>query len=56
MVPGIENQIWPLVARGVENVARKNNYTVLLCNTDDDVEPKNAIWCVCAANGWMVSL
>lgn len=38
MVPGIENQIWPLVARGVENVARKNNYTVLLCNTDDDVE------------------
>ena len=24
LVPGIENQIWPLVARGVENVARKN--------------------------------
>ncbi len=37
LVPGIENQIWPLVARGVENVARKNDYSVILCNTDNDV-------------------
>ena len=36
LVPGIENQIWPLVARGVENVARKNDYSVILCNTDND--------------------
>lgn len=38
LVPGIENQIWPLVARGVENVARKNDYSVILCNTDNDVK------------------
>lgn len=38
MVPGIENQIWPLVARGVETVARKKGYVVVLCNTDNDVE------------------
>jgi LacI family transcriptional regulator len=38
LVPGIENQIWPLVARGVENVARKQGYVVVLCNTDNDVE------------------
>lgn len=38
LVPGIENQIWPLVARGVENVARKNDYSVILCNTDNDLK------------------
>lgn len=38
LVPGIENQIWPLVARGVENVARKKDYSVILCNTDNDVK------------------
>lgn len=37
LVPGIENQIWPLVARGVENIARKNDYSVILCNTDNDI-------------------
>lgn len=37
VVPGIENQIWPLVARGVERIARRHNYSVLLCNTDNDV-------------------
>lgn len=36
LVPGIENQIWPLVARGVETVARQNDYSVILCNTDND--------------------
>lgn len=38
LVPGIENQIWPLVARGVENIARKSDYSVILCNTDNDVK------------------
>jgi len=38
LVPGIENQIWPLVARGVETVARQNDYSVILCNTDNDVK------------------
>lgn len=38
LVPGIENQIWPLVVRGAENIARKNDYSVILCNTDNDVK------------------
>lgn len=38
MVPSIENQMFPIVARGVEDTARKNGFTVVLCNTDEDVE------------------
>lgn len=37
MVPSIENQIFPVIARGVEDIARKNGFTVILCNTDEDV-------------------
>lgn len=37
MVPSIQNQIFPVVARGVEDTARKNGFTVMLCNTDEDV-------------------
>ncbi|HYH03383.1 MAG TPA: LacI family DNA-binding transcriptional regulator [Bacillota bacterium] len=38
MVPSIENQIFPVIARGVEDVARKNGFTVILCNTDEDMK------------------
>lgn len=38
MVPSIENQIFPVMARGVEDVARKNGFTVILCNTDEDMK------------------
>lgn len=38
MVPSIENQIFPAMARGVEDVARKNGFTVILCNTDEDMK------------------
>ncbi|GAJ19260.1 unnamed protein product, partial [marine sediment metagenome] len=38
MVPSIKNEIFPIVARGVEDTARKNGFTVILCNTDDDME------------------
>ena len=38
MVPSIENTIFPAIARGVEDTARKNGYTVVLCNTDEDVD------------------
>lgn len=37
MVPSIQNQIFPIVARGVEDMARKNGFTVILCNTDEDI-------------------
>lgn len=38
MVPSIENDIFPAIARGAEDTARKNGYTVVLCNTDENVE------------------
>lgn len=37
IVPSIENDIFPIIARGVEDTARKNGFTVILCNTDDDL-------------------
>jgi LacI family transcriptional regulator len=38
IVPNICNPVFPLVSRGVEDVARKFGYTVILCNTDEDVK------------------
>lgn len=38
MVPSIQNMIFPTITRGVEDTARKAGYTVILCNTDEDVE------------------
>ena len=38
MLPSIQNLIFPTIARGVEDAARKAGYTVILCNTDEDVE------------------
>ncbi|HQH88228.1 MAG: HTH-type transcriptional repressor CytR [Spirochaetes bacterium ADurb.Bin110] len=37
LVPSIHNEIFPVIARGVENVARKKGFTTILCNTDDDI-------------------
>ncbi|MDD2994187.1 MAG: LacI family DNA-binding transcriptional regulator [Pygmaiobacter sp.] len=36
MMPSIENPIFPLITRGVEDEARRCGYTVVLCNTDED--------------------
>lgn len=38
MVPDIQNLIFPVIARGVEDTARKYGFTVVLCNTDEDRE------------------
>jgi LacI family transcriptional regulator len=37
-IPSIQNLIYPDLTRGVEDTARKNGYTVILCNTDENVE------------------
>lgn len=36
MIPSIENLMFPKLTRGVEDEARKNGLTVILCNTDED--------------------
>lgn len=38
IIPNIRNPIYPVVARGVEDAAKKYGYTVVLCNTDEDTE------------------
>lgn len=42
MVPSIQNQIFPVIARGVEDTARRAGFTVILCNTDEDTEVEKA--------------
>ena len=37
IIPNIQNPIFPAVARGVEDEARKAGFTVILCNTDEDL-------------------
>jgi LacI family transcriptional regulator len=38
MIPSIQNMIYPDITRGVEDTARKNGFTVILCNTDENTE------------------
>lgn len=38
IIPNIRNPIFPVVARGVEDAAKKYGYTVVLCNTDEDTD------------------
>lgn len=37
VIPDIRNQFFTSIARGVEDVASKYEYRVMLCNTDEDV-------------------
>lgn len=36
LIPSIENMMFPKLTRGIEDTARRNGYTVVLCNTDED--------------------
>lgn len=38
IIPNIRNPIYPAVARGVEDAAKKFGYSVVLCNTDEDAK------------------
>jgi LacI family transcriptional regulator len=37
IVPDITNPFFPQLARAVEDVTNKSDYTVILCNSDDDI-------------------
>jgi len=41
IMPNIENPFFPSVVKGIEDAAHKNNYNVMLCNTDYDPERMN---------------
>jgi len=38
LIPDITNPFFAEIARGVEDAANKNNFNVILCNTDDKLE------------------
>lgn len=38
LIPDISNPFFPLMARGVEDGAQANKYSVFLCNTDGEIE------------------
>lgn len=42
IVPNINNPVYAMIAQGVETVARVRGYTVVLCNTDDDIQTEIA--------------
>ena len=42
IVPDISNPFFPAIARGVEDVARRHGYALVLGNTDDDAERERA--------------
>jgi LacI family transcriptional regulator len=37
VLPDVSNTFWTTVARGVEDVAHRHDYSVLLCNSDEDL-------------------
>ncbi len=41
LVPDIVNPFFPEIARGAEDRARESSYSIIICNTDDDVEREN---------------
>lgn len=62
VLPSIENLIFPAITKGVEEVARKHGFNVILCNTDEDdqnelayIEKMKTYWIagfiLCSGNG-----
>ena len=44
IIPDIQNPFFPEIARGVEDCARRQGYSIIMCNTDNDkLEEKKAI-------------
>lgn len=41
ILPNISNPFYSNIVKGIEDVAHKNNYTVMLCNTDHDPNRMN---------------
>jgi Bacterial regulatory proteins, lacI family len=46
VISDIENQFFTAMVRGVEDVARRVHHSVVLCNTDEDIEGCRRIACI----------
>ncbi len=38
LMPSIENLVFPIITKGIEDTARKHGFNVILCNTNQDAE------------------
>lgn len=43
VIPNINNSIFPMITKGIENVARRRGYNVILCNTDENIDNEKEI-------------
>jgi LacI family transcriptional regulator len=41
VIPDIENQFFTSICRGLEDAANEAGYSVMICNTDEDIEKEN---------------
>jgi LacI family transcriptional regulator len=44
IVPDITNPFFPEVARGIQDIARANNYNVFLCNSDENLDEERRVF------------
>ncbi|MGI9862653.1 LacI family DNA-binding transcriptional regulator [Moorella naiadis] len=42
IIPNVRNLVFPAAIKGITDVAKKHGYTVILCNTDEDIETEKA--------------
>lgn len=42
IIPNVSSLVFPSAIRGITEVAKKYNYTVILCNTDEDLATENS--------------
>ncbi|HEV7629210.1 MAG TPA: LacI family DNA-binding transcriptional regulator [Streptomyces sp.] len=49
LIPDIENPFFSSLARGVEDAAQRTNLSVVLCNTDDDVDKERTYFDIALA-------
>ncbi|APC09003.1 LacI family DNA-binding transcriptional regulator [Neomoorella thermoacetica] len=42
IIPNVRNLVFPAAIKGITDVAKKYGYTVILCNTDEDLETEKA--------------
>lgn len=50
VIPDIENAFFTSICRGVEDVARRQKYSVMLCNTDEDPAKESSYLDILAAH------
>ncbi len=51
LIPDINNMYYPAVIRGIEDTLTQHNYSVFLCNTDEDIDEEKRYINILKTNG-----